>query len=79
VTLFGSGHASVTSGHSRVVVVTIRPDSAAKKALRSDLVARRILTVTATLSYQSSLGGPSDIRTFTIHDSLPVTHRGPKH
>lgn len=70
--LFARGAMAVTSAGT--VTLTVRPGASAASALATALRRRLGLSVTATLTFQSALGGRAVSRTRSIADRLLKTH-----
>ena len=70
------GHGSVHVASTSPVTVTIPPSSPAAKSLRAASRARRGITVTATLTFRSALGGSPTTHAWTVTDRLGTTKRG---
>lgn len=74
---FGSGSTSVAAAGGATFTVT--PSAAALRALKTALKRHRGVKVTATLTFQSALGGTPVSETQTVADKLAKPKPKPKH
>jgi hypothetical protein len=74
---FGSGSTSVPGPGTATFTVTA--SASASKALKTALKHHRGITVTATLTFQSTLGGTPVTETQTVLDELAKPKAKPKH